>query len=121
MENNKKIKKNVEAQHHDVASALSSIKGHGVVNAQRKRMRRRKSEITLVDSVINLTSVDASNKDCEKVSGSSLADILLAKGCKRKSLRRSRSAIFREIAGVVVYAASVAVVLKGMSFLENKK
>lgn len=90
----KKETTNAEEQHHNVASAqvradqTSAQSEHGSVHVG-KGTESRTVEVKLVNSVVNLTTIDASNRDCGKVETSRLPHIRHAKKGKANTMKVS--------------------------------
>lgn len=107
----KNKKENAEAQHHDVASAqvradqTSAQSGHGSVHVG-KGTESRTVEVKLVNSVVNLTTIDASNRDCGKVETSKLPHISHAKKRRANAMKVSVLPIF----GVVGTAVGLTMI-----------
>lgn len=67
------------------AEKTSARSEHGSVRVGKGSENRRRTEVKLVDSVVNVTNIDSSNKGCGKVVASPQADFMSKKDAKKSS------------------------------------
>lgn len=122
MRKNKRTNADVQPQEvaaaQTIADKTSACSEHGSVRVGKGSENRRKTEIKLVDSVVNVTNIDSSNKECGKVVASPLADIMAKnKDSEKNEASYSVFAIIGLITGVCV----ILKLLKGRKTADIKK
>ena len=111
----------VDAAAQIIADKTSARSEHGSVRVGKGSENRKKTEIKFVDSVLNLTNIDSSNKECGKVVASPLADIMAKKDVEKKNPRCTVLSISCMIAGVAAVLCLVLTVCRSRKVTESKK
>lgn len=111
----------VDAAAQIIADKTSARSEHGSVKVGKGSENRKKTEIKFVDSVLNVTNIDSSNKECGKVVASPLADIMAKKDIEKKNSRCSVLSFYCIIAGLVATLFLILTMTKNNKVTETKK
>lgn len=118
---NAEMQPQVDAAAQIIADKTSARSEQGSVRVGKGSENRRKTEIKFVDSVLNVTNIDSSNKECGKVVASPLADIMAKKNIEKKNSRCSVLSFTCIVAGVVATLCLVLNMTRSTKVTELKK